>query len=64
MPRLATDITTDTVRNLPLATQNFQQLLTLSTGAESALNNAGQLGRGRRPHSGERPARRQQQLSD
>jgi hypothetical protein len=40
------DITTSTVRNLPLATQNFQQLLTLSTGAESALNNAGQLGRG------------------
>ncbi len=40
------DITTNTVRNLPLATQNFQQLLTLSTGAESSLNNAGQLGRG------------------
>ena len=40
------DITTNTVRSLPLATQNFQQLLTLSTGAESSLNNAGQLGRG------------------
>ena len=46
MPRLGQDIRSDTVRNLPLATQNFQQLLTLSTGAESALNNAGQLGRG------------------
>src|SRR5208282_6405492 len=39
-------ISTNTVRNLPLATQNFQQLLTLSSGAESSLNNAGQLGRG------------------
>ena len=35
-----------TVRNLPLATQNFQQLLTLSTGAQSDLNNSTQLGRG------------------
>jgi Carboxypeptidase regulatory-like domain len=31
---------------LPLATRNFQQLLTLSTGASSALNNSEQLGRG------------------
>src|SRR5215467_15968513 len=35
-----------TIRALPLATQNFQQLLTLSTGAQSELNKATQLGRG------------------
>ena len=35
-----------TVRTLPLATQNFQQLLTLSGGAQSDLNASGQLGRG------------------
>ena len=35
-----------TIRNLPLATQNFQQLLTLSSGAQSDLNAAAQLGRG------------------
>jgi hypothetical protein len=35
-----------TIRNLPLATQNFQQLLTLSSGAQSELNAAAQLGRG------------------
>jgi len=35
-----------TVRNLPLATQNFQQLLTLSSGAQSDLNSSTQLGRG------------------
>jgi hypothetical protein len=34
------------VNGLPLATQNFQQLLTLSTGASSSLNNSEQLGRG------------------
>jgi Carboxypeptidase regulatory-like domain len=34
------------VGTLPLATRNFQQLLTLSTGASSALNNSEQLGRG------------------
>jgi len=39
-------ITSDTLRALPLATQNFQQLLTLSTGAQDKLNNATQLGRG------------------
>ena len=39
-------IETETVRALPLATQNFQQLLTLSTGAQSELNAASQLGRG------------------
>src|SRR5437660_3331974 len=35
-----------TIRDLPLATQNFQQLLTLSTGAQSELNASAQLGRG------------------
>jgi len=35
-----------TIRDLPLATQNFQQLLTLSTGAASELNASAQLGRG------------------
>src|SRR5712692_9682744 len=35
-----------TIRNLPLSTQNFQQLLTLSTGAQSELNASSQLGRG------------------
>jgi hypothetical protein len=39
-------IDTGTIRALPLATQNFQQLLTLSTGAQSDLNAASQLGRG------------------
>jgi Carboxypeptidase regulatory-like domain/TonB dependent receptor len=35
-----------TIRELPLATQNYQQLLTLSTGATSELNASAQLGRG------------------
>ena len=39
-------IESTTIRALPLATQNFQQLLTLSTGAEGELNAASQLGRG------------------
>ena len=39
-------IGSSTVRTLPLATQNFQQLLTLSAGAQSELNASGQLGRG------------------
>ena len=39
-------IDSNTIRALPLATQNFQQLLTLSTGAQSDLNAAAQLGRG------------------
>jgi hypothetical protein len=39
-------IGTETVRELPLASQNYQQLLTLSTGAQSDLNAAAQLGRG------------------
>ena len=37
---------TAAVEGLPLATQNFQQLLTLSSGAQSELNNSTQLGRG------------------
>jgi hypothetical protein len=36
----------NTIRELPLATQNFQQLLTLSSGAQSDLNSSTQLGRG------------------
>ena len=35
-----------TVSTLPLPTQNFQQLLALSTGASSDINNGGDLGRG------------------
>jgi hypothetical protein len=37
---------TETITSLPLATRNFQQILTLSAGASSDLNNASQLGRG------------------
>jgi len=37
---------TETITTLPLATRNFQQILTLSAGASSDLNNASQLGRG------------------
>jgi len=39
-------IESNTIRELPLATQNFQQLLTLSTGVQSELNASAQLGRG------------------
>jgi len=39
-------IGTQTVRELPLATQNYQQLLSLSAGAQSELNASAQLGRG------------------
>ena len=39
-------IESNTIRELPLATQNFQQLLTLSTGVYSELNSSAQLGRG------------------
>src|SRR5258708_36762447 len=35
-----------TVSTLPLPTQNFHQLLSLSTGESSDINNAGELGRG------------------
>jgi outer membrane receptor protein involved in Fe transport len=36
----------DAIRQIPLATRNFTQLLSLSAGTASALNNAGALGRG------------------
>ena len=49
-----------TIRDLPLATQNFQQLLTLSSGAQSELNASAQLGRGNVRVIGERTARGQQ----
>jgi hypothetical protein len=39
-------IEANTIRELPLATQNFHQLLSLSTGAQSELNASAQLGRG------------------
>jgi Carboxypeptidase regulatory-like domain len=39
-------IESNTIRSLPLATQNFQQLLTLSAGVQSDLNDSTQLGRG------------------
>jgi hypothetical protein len=35
-----------TIANLPLATRNFQQLLTLSTGTAASLNQNASLGRG------------------
>jgi hypothetical protein len=35
-----------TITTLPLATRNFQQILTLSAGASADLNGASQLGRG------------------
>src|SRR5205823_2315179 len=39
-------LTSRTIENLPLATQNFQQLLTLSAGTNSNLNASASLGRG------------------
>lgn len=39
-------VTGETLRQLPLPTRNFQQLLTLSTGAQSSLSNSTDLGRG------------------
>ena len=45
-PTTGQAIESQTIRELPLATQNFQQLLTLSSGAESELNASAQLGRG------------------
>src|ERR1700756_3237696 len=45
-PTTGQAIESQTIRELPLATQNFQQLLTLSTGAQSELNASSQLGRG------------------
>jgi Carboxypeptidase regulatory-like domain len=39
-------LTSRTIETLPLATQNFQQLLTLSAGTNSNLNASASLGRG------------------
>jgi len=39
-------IGSETIRDLPLATQNYQQLLSLSTGVQGELNQSTQLGRG------------------
>ena len=39
-------ITGETLRQLPLSTRNFQQLLTLSAGAQSSVANNTELGRG------------------
>ena len=57
-------IGTQTIRELPLATQNYQQLLTLSTGAQSELNAVRATWARQRPRRRQRPARRQQQLFD
>src|SRR5437899_334049 len=45
-PTTGQSLGTQTIRELPLATQNYQQLLTLSSGAQSELNASAQLGRG------------------
>ncbi len=45
-PTTGQAIEASTIRELPLATQNFQQILTLSTGVFSDLNASAQLGRG------------------
>lgn len=39
-------VTGETLRQLPLPTRNFQQLLTLSTGAQAGVSNTTELGRG------------------
>ncbi|MBC7795689.1 MAG: carboxypeptidase regulatory-like domain-containing protein, partial [Pyrinomonadaceae bacterium] len=39
-------IESETLRQIPLATRNFQQLLTLSAGAQSSVANSTDLGRG------------------
>ncbi len=39
-------LSSQTIRTLPLATQNFQQLLSLSSGSSSNLNASASLGRG------------------
>lgn len=39
-------VTGETLRQLPLPTRNFQQLLTLSSGAQSSVSNTTELGRG------------------
>lgn len=43
---IATDITAQTVTALPLTTRNYTQILGLSAGASSAVNNATALGKG------------------
>src|SRR5438309_2663020 len=45
-PTTGQSLGTQTIRELPLATQNYQQLLTLPSGAQSELNASAQLGRG------------------
>jgi Carboxypeptidase regulatory-like domain len=45
-PTTGRTVEAELIRTLPLATQNFHQLLTLSTGAISNLNASAQLGRG------------------
>ena len=45
-PTTGQALESSTIRELPLATQNFQQILTLSTGVFSDLNASAQLGRG------------------
>lgn len=39
-------LTGETIRQLPLPTRNFQQLLTLQSGAQSSVSNTTELGRG------------------
>ncbi|MEP7211506.1 MAG: TonB-dependent receptor [Acidobacteriota bacterium] len=39
-------VTGETLRQIPLPTRNFQQLLTLSAGAQSSVSNNTELGRG------------------
>jgi hypothetical protein len=39
-------VTGETIRQLPLPTRNFQQLLTLQPGAQSSVSNTTELGRG------------------
>lgn len=39
-------VTGETIRQLPLPTRNFQQLLTLQAGAQSSVSNTTELGRG------------------
>jgi hypothetical protein len=45
-PATGRTVEAEIIRTLPLATQNFHQLLTLSTGAISNLNASAELGRG------------------
>jgi len=45
-PATGRSVEDDVIGTLPLATQNFHQLLTLSSGASSDLNASAQLGRG------------------